>query len=356
MVSVLGVVLISVLQLLGVEPQSSELLFVGDAMQHKPQITNAYNAETGVYDYKECYKYLEGDIYNADFAVVNLEVPLGGKPYSGYPCFSAPDDFAKELVNVGFDLFCTANNHVLDRGDKGAKRTVRKLAEYGVPSIGSYLDAEHRDMQLPYIHNVDGFKIGLLNYTYGTNGLTIKGDLVVDYIDREVMANDIADCREAGAELVVVSLHWGVEYQTLPNREQRELADFLIDCGVDMIIGSHPHVVQPMEIVRSEKFDKDVLVVYSLGNFISNQTDLLSRGGAMVKVEIVRNEHDEPMIRGAKYKLFFTQKPTTAEPAYILIPESGEFMVDKSQRAVFDGFMRKTGDLLRKHNVGVVAE
>jgi poly-gamma-glutamate synthesis protein (capsule biosynthesis protein) len=149
LLSILMLSLVSLLQ----SNHTVELAFVGDAMQHAPQITAAQQAD-GTYDYSPCFQYLTEDISGADLAVVNLECPLGGKPYTGYPCFSAPDSYAQQLRQVGFDLFLTANNHCLDRRDKGLVRTCHILDSLGIPHIGTYPNQQDREKRIPYIVNV----------------------------------------------------------------------------------------------------------------------------------------------------------------------------------------------------------
>lgn len=250
----------------------ADLMFVGDAMQHQGQLDVAKELGRGNgYDYTDCFKYIAPTIQEADYAVVNLEVPLGGGPdYTGYPCFSAPDSYAKALKDAGFDMFLTANNHCLDRKDKAARRTLTALDELEVDHIGTYHDAADREAKIPFIKDVNGIKIGFLNYTYGTNGIEPKEGAEVALIDTARMSKEIDMTRQAGAEIVCVAMHWGVEYVLLQNKNQEELADFLVRKGVDMIIGGHPHVIQPMKVVHNDVEDKDVLLVYSLGNFISN--------------------------------------------------------------------------------------
>jgi len=174
----LSILLLSVVSLLQ-SNNTVNLTFVGDAMQHAPQITAAQQPD-GTYDYSPCFEQLKGDITWADLAVVNLECPLGGKPYTGYPCFSAPDSYAQTLRDVGFDLFLTANNHCLDRRDKGLIRTCQALDSMGIAHIGTYRNQQERDRLIPYIVNVKGVKIAFLDYTYGTNGIPIQGNVIVD--------------------------------------------------------------------------------------------------------------------------------------------------------------------------------
>ncbi len=285
--------------------QQATLLFAGDAMMHQGQI-DAAKRQGGVYDYSDCFAAVAPFVSQADYAVVNLETPLGGAPYSGYPCFCAPDSYATALKDAGFDLFLTANNHTLDRHDRGLKRTIQELDRQGIAHIGTYRDQAQRDSLLPKIVNVNGFKIGMLNYTYGTNGIEIQGDCVVDYINREKMARDIAQAREKGAELVCVNVHWGDEYKLLPNSSQRALAKFLLSQGVEMIIGGHPHVIQPMEMITDENTGKRSFLVYSLGNFISNMKTRDTRGGAMVEVKLRRDSVGVAYVADAGYRLVFT--------------------------------------------------
>ena len=270
------------------ENVSAELLFVGDAMQHQGQLDQALAKGNGKeYDYSECFSLIAPEIIKADYVVCNLEVPLGGGPtYSGYPCFSAPDAYAKALKDAGFDMFLTANNHCLDRSDKGLRRTLTALDSLGVDHIGTYNNAQQRDTLVPFIKSIKGIRVGFLNYTYGTNGINPKSGAEVSLIDKAKMKAEIAETREAGAELIVVCMHWGVEYVLTENAEQRQLAQFLIDQGVDMVIGSHPHVIQPMKIVVDEATGKRVPVVYSLGNFISNQRTPPRDGGLMAQIDI----------------------------------------------------------------------
>ena len=266
------------------EPPRAELLFVGDAMQHQAQLDRAKEIGGDCYDYSGCFTLIAPEVTAADYAVCNLEVPLGGGPsYTGYPCFSAPDSYAKALRDAGFDLFLTANNHCLDRRDRAARRTLIALDSLGVDHIGTFHDAAQREKLVPFIKDINGFKIGFLNYTYGTNGIEPHDGVEVALIERDRMADEIRKTREAGAEIVVVTIHWGIEYVLLQNKNQESLADFLVDQGVDLIIGGHPHVIQPMKVVRNEKEGKDVLLVYSLGNFISNMKTADTRGGALVR-------------------------------------------------------------------------
>jgi len=286
--------------------QPADIVFAGDAMQHAAQIEAARTAQ-GTYDYSECFSGVASYVSAADYAVVNLETPLGGRPYSGYPCFCSPDSYAESLRDAGFDMFLTANNHTLDRRDNGLRRTIMKLDSLGVDHIGTYCNDSCRVEQVPFIKDINGYKIGFLNYTYGTNGIMPGKEVVVDYIDTLGMARDIIDTRAAGAEILVVALHWGDEYRMLPNSSQKRLAVFLFDKGVDVVIGGHPHVIQPMElrINKADTLDRH-LVVYSLGNFISNMKTRDTRGGVMVKVSLKRTLDGRPYIAGARYAPVFT--------------------------------------------------
>ncbi len=281
-----------------------KIVFAGDAMQHSAQIEAAKTSD-GKYDYTECFDAITPLIDNADYAVVNLETPLAGAPYTGYPCFSAPDAYLDALAYVGFDMMLTANNHTLDKHSKGAARTIEQLDTRFIDHIGTYRNKHERDSVLPMIKNIGGFKIGFLNYTYGTNGIEATPPLIVDYIDRDKIASDINNLRNAGAELIAVCVHWGDEYKLLPNASQRSLADYLYRSGVDMIIGSHPHVIQPMEM-RTRDDGSRCFLVYSLGNFISNMKTVDTRGGAIATVTISREKSGKANIRGASYRLVFT--------------------------------------------------
>lgn len=337
------------------EPQRIELLFVGDAMQHQAQLDRAKELGGGkYYDYSDCFTYIAPEVTAADYAVCNLEVPLGGGPsYTGYPCFSAPDSYAAALKDAGFDLFLTANNHCLDRRDRAARRTLTALDSLGVDHIGTYHDAEARTREVPFIKDIKGFKVGFLNYTYGTNGIPPQDGVEVAMIERDRIAREIKQTREAGAEIVVVTIHWGIEYVLLPNKSQKDLADFLIDQGVDMIIGGHPHVIQPMEIRHNDKEDKDVLLVYSLGNFISNMKTADTRGGALVRASIERDKNGKARFKEASYDTFFSAKPAGGRTNFTVIPSWMPEKIPAAQKAHWELFDRGAQKIFNAHNKGV---
>lgn len=295
------------------------LLFAGDAMMHQAQI-DAAKVERGVYDYTACFEPVQSMIEAADYAVVNLETPLGSSNYSGYPCFNAPVSYATALRDAGFDFFLTANNHTLDRRDRGLKYTLQALDSLQISHIGSYVNAKARAESVPVVKDIKGFKIGFLNYTYGTNGISIQGDAVVDYINRQKISSDIKTTREAGAELLVVAMHWGEEYVLLPVKSQKQLADFLISEGVDMVIGGHPHVVQPYEMRVNPQTGRNAVVTYSLGNFISNMKTRDTRGGALAEVKLGRDSLGTAVVKDVKYNLVFTVPPSRRGENYKVYP------------------------------------
>lgn len=283
---------------------SLTVLFAGDAMMHQAQIDNTRNGDS--FDLSRYFSSISGEIKAADISVVNLEVPLGGKPYTGYPAFSAPDQFAVTLQEAGFDFFLLANNHCVDRGSRGLARTLRTLDSLQIRSTGTFLNRDHRNRSYPMLLRKKGFRIIMLNYTYDTNGIRIDTPRIVNYIDKEIIAADIAEAKLFNPDFIIANMHWGIEYNQKPSKEQRNLAKWLIEEGVDVVIGSHPHVVQPMELERGEN-GFSFLVVYSLGNFISNMSKENTKGGVMVKVVLCRKGLKR-YIASASYSLVFCDR------------------------------------------------
>lgn len=298
-------------------PCEAELLFVGDAMAHGPQLRAALQPD-GTYDFTPCFDALRTEISGADYAVVNLETPVSGGNYSGYPMFNAPDSYVDALRDAGFDLFLTANNHTLDRGDAGLKKTIHLLDSLGLDHLGTYVNATERSRRLPMIAEVKCYRVGMLNYTYGTNGLKAKRDVVVDYIDRDVIAQDVKALRNARAEIIIANMHWGEEYHLQPVASEKSMADYLTSLGVDVIMGSHPHVVQPVETRTNPITGTPVQVIYSLGNFISNQQDTNSRGGLMVKLRL-RRHGGKVTVSAPECSLFYCSHPTGTQRNYKLL-------------------------------------
>lgn len=268
------------------------LLFVGDLMQHQAQIDAARTAD-GKYDYSACFSLVKDQIARADIAIGNLEVTLGGKPYQGYPAFSAPDEYLQAIKNAGFDVLLTANNHCLDRGKKGLERTITMLDSLLIPHVGTYRNITERKQHYPLFINKNGFRIALLNYTYGTNGIKPGTNNIVNYIDKDIISQDILSAKARHPDIIIACMHWGIEYQSLPNKEQRELADWLLEQGVTHIIGSHPHVIQPMEL-RKEG-NQENIVVYSLGNFISNMSATNTDGGLIFTLQLEKFPLPQPI-------------------------------------------------------------
>lgn len=285
----------------------STLAVCGDAMSHMPQTRDAYDSQAGVYDYKPMIRFAKPWIEQADYAVVNLETTFAGGPdYSGFPAFNTPDALGDALKDAGFDLVSTANNHCLDRGYDGMVRTLDVLDNLGLAHVGTYRSAEERAAQNGvHVADVGGIKVAFLSYTYGTNGIPVSKShpdtvniLHTDYmsdaqvLDTARIADDLAAAEALSPDLIAVIVHWGVEYQTTQNEHQEEIADFLFDHGADVILGSHPHVLQPMETRTLTDRDGTThtgFVCWSLGNFISSQNDEYTDTTVVLNLELTKN-------------------------------------------------------------------
>ena len=327
------------------------LLFAGDLMQHQAQI-NAARTSTG-YDYSDCFKFVKEEINRADIAIANLEVTLGGKPYRGYPAFSAPDEYLFAIRDAGFDVLITANNHCLDKGKKGLERTLLMLDSLQIPHAGTYVNTESREQQYPLLLEKNGFRIALLNYTYGTNGIKVISPNVVNYIDKAVMAQDIEAARAQHPDALIACMHWGDEYQSLHNKEQKNLTDWLLQQGVTHIIGSHPHVVQPMELRTDSITGNKHVVVYSLGNFISNMSARHTDGGLLFKLELEKDSVTR--VANCGYSLVWTSRPVLSRKKnHILYPIN--YPADSlsvTERNHLKIFINDAQSLFRKHNKGI---
>ena len=266
-----------------------KLVFAGDIMGHDEQITGAWNPDSNYYDYEPTFRYIKPYVEKADIAIANLEVTLAGPPYKGYPQFSSPDALALAARDAGFDVFIQANNHAFDRGTKGFRRTLQMLDSFKIARTGTFYDSSERMKNYPLIMEKNGIRIALLNYTYGTNGIVIDKPSVINRIDTSLIRADLEKASVANPDFTIVTIHWGDEYQRTENATQRRLAAFMLSHGADAIIGSHPHVVQPIKYYSNADSTASHVVVYSQGNFVSNQRAQFKDGGIMVELNLLKN-------------------------------------------------------------------
>ncbi len=268
------------------EPIVLKISAVGDIMTHGPQLRAQYDSKKDIYDFSNNYEKVQSFISQADLALCNIETVFAGieKKYSSYPRFNTPDSLVKALKDVGFDIAVTSNNHSFDRGVEGVMRTVQIVREGDIKVVGTSFEDEQKYL----IYPIEGIKVGVVAYTYETpkyhgaktiNGLAIPEE-VEDSIntfnyeeideDLDKMKTAIEEMKAQGVQVVIFYLHWGQEYLRNPNEYQKKMAHYLAENGVDILFGSHPHVVQPTEIIENKGGHKTI-VFYSLGNFISNQ-------------------------------------------------------------------------------------
>ncbi len=301
--------------------QEVALVFFGDIMGHSPQINSARSEDGSTYDYRACFHFIEPYFRAAEISAGNLEVTLAGPPYTGYPTFSSPDALAYALKDAGVNILVTANNHSADRRKAGLERTMKVLDDLFFLRTDTFKDSTDKQNHHPLLISVYGIRLALLNYTYGTNDIPVTQPNIVNLIDRNNMSRDIEESKSHQPDKIIVFIHWGNEYQTTPNKDQTDLAQFLFDEGVDIIIGSHPHVIQPMHHYKMSG-EKEKLVVYSLGNFISNQRKPLTDGGVMVRLVLSKNEN-ETKISKAEHLLTWVHTPIVdGRKKYYVLPAS----------------------------------
>lgn len=338
-------------------PQEITLLFMGDIMQHMPQVEAAWDESKQCYSYDTCFSYVKPLIQGADLAIANLETTLAGKPFSGYPAFSSPDELVRGMINAGIDIAGTANNHCCDRGKTGIERTILILDSLGLKHMGTYYNETQYRQHNPLIVNKNGFRLAFLNYTYGTNGIPVPKGNVVSLIEQERMINDLKAARDSQPDKIIVFVHWGEEYQRMPNSFQKETAQFLFENGADYIIGSHPHVIQPMEWRKSDTLSKEEIVVWSLGNYVSNQQNRYTDGGAMFSLKL-KKQFGQTSVAGASYILTWVYNPMAdGRRQYYILPaaryENDTVFPDNSARPTMKSFLEDSRKLLNDNNINV---
>jgi len=262
------------------------ILTVGDNLLHMP-VVNSGRQDDGTYEYSHIFENLQPRFKDADISVIGQETVFGGADfgYSGYPLFNSPSDMGKTIYNEGFDVVLHASNHALDKWAKGVENTLEFWKEYPeILVLG--INESHEEKNKVDIMEVKGAKLAMLNYTYGTNGfLPPSGkEYLVNYIDEEKIASDVAFAEE-NADFTVCFLHWGIEYSTAPVPSQTELAKKMCEWGVDLVVGAHPHVIEPVEWVTSDNGNR-MLVYYSLGNFVSRQLEAKNLLGGIANVTL----------------------------------------------------------------------
>ena len=270
---------------------------IGDIMSHESNFKDAYDKDKKSYDFSYVFEDIKDYIQSADIAIGNLETTFSGADvgYSGYPTFNTPEQLAQNLVDLGLDVVSTANNHSLDKRYAGIESTLNELDKVNLSHTGTYRSVEEQNTILT--KNVNGINIAFLSFTYGTNGIPVpKGkEYCINLIDEELMLDQIAKAKELNPDLICVSMHWGEEYKLKQNKTQEQLADFLFKNGVDIILGSHPHVLEPMEkrtITLDDGTKKDGFLIYSLGNFMSGQVIENTMNTIILQLQITKHVKD----------------------------------------------------------------
>ncbi len=299
-------------------PDTLTIRILGDIMMHQQQISSA-RTEDGTFDFSTYFALIEETIREADISIANMEFTLSGKPYTGYPCFSAPDSFTDYLVKCGFDVFLAANNHIFDKGTAGAERTIRiyrQLQEkHGIRFTGIAGDEDELEATLPLFIRSKGIILALLNFTYGTNlGLGTSWPKTNYINEKTKLAKAFSKAQEHDADYIIALPHWGPEYKLKHSETQERDAVWMAENGADIIIGAHPHVIQDCMTIR------DIPVVYSLGNAVSNMSAANTQMGLMATVRIVREGNGDLKVLPPEMKYLWCSRPGGYNDSYIVIP------------------------------------
>lgn len=301
-----------------VAPINFTMTAIGDTLCHNTQYWDAYNSSTKQYDFSYVYDNIKDYTSSADITIGSLETTFAGEDrgYSNYPVFNSPDSLATGLKDIGVDVISLAGNHALDYGYSGICRTIDVLDNVGISHLGTYKSAEDQNKIL--IKDVKGVKIAFINYTYGTNGIPVPSDkpYCLNLIDKDLISKQIKQAKEQNVDMIVACMHWGTEYKTSANDEQKELADFLFKSGVDIILGNHPHVLEPMEkktITLDDGSTKDVFVVYALGNFTADQRAEITRDSAILNLDITKDSDGKILINKVSYVPIYMYKNSAAK-------------------------------------------
>lgn len=294
--------------------------FLGDIMSHTAQIEAAKRVarenNSGDYDFSSYFKYIQKDLDNADFVVANMEFAAGIKPYTGYPSFSAPPELPIEAKRAGIDLFLCANNHIADKGRRGIDSTLTLYERIGASYTG--IQNSNKESNNPFITRIQGVKVAFVNFTYSTNGFPVELPYIVNSMDSSRVKESIRVAKAENCDLIIALPHWGEEYKIFESEEQRKWEEMLYRWGADVIIGTHPHVVQPIKKIGAtvatslhtefEIYVKslsnfniestkereyytyyDHITAYSLGNYISNMSIKNGQIGILFTLNLCRN-------------------------------------------------------------------
>lgn len=300
---------------------------VGDLMCHSPQFQYAQVAKDS-FDFSSVYRNVKKYLESSDFTFGNLETVTSGKSdggYTGYPFFNTPSSYITALKNIGFDLLVTANNHSLDRKEKGIIKTIDEIDNRNLNYVGTY--NSQRDRDSIRIFEIKGISIAFLAYSYGTNGNPIPNDkdYLINLIDYDLIEKDIKSAKQNGAELVLVHFHFGEEYKREPVQFQKDVVNKTIELGADIIIGGHPHVLQPVNFFKTNNATLDSgFVAYSMGNFFSNQQARYKDAGMILTIGITKDLMNNKIeIKEVNYLPTWVFKGNTSNgKEYVIIPDA----------------------------------
>lgn len=288
--------------------KTATMAVVGDIMVHDYQYNEAYDPNTDTYDFMHNFQEIKPFLSGYDVVIGNLELTFGGtdKPYSSFPCFNTPDSFLDAVKDAGFDLLTTANNHSMDTGQAGLIRTLDKLDEYGIAHVGTYRSQQERDTI--YTKEINGITFAFVSATYGTNGIPVPEKYLVNLIDETQMVSDIQKAQEM-ADIVVVLPHMGNEYETAPRDVFIQWADSMFAAGADIVLASHPHVLQRMEYRKVDhgNGEHDGFIIYSLGNFISSQTTPPRNASIILHLTVEQIGDAPPSVKEVSFVPIWTQ-------------------------------------------------
>lgn len=331
-------------------PRHVSLIFGGDVMQHMQQVAAA-RRDGGKFDYGECFRYLGPWFDSADFVIVNFETAVSpdGR-YSGYPLFSSPPELAGALRDCGVDAVVMANNHVFDRGRRGLEASLAALDGADLRHTGIFPDSAAYRRDNPLYLEKNGMRLALFNYTYGLNGLPVPQGVVVNWLDTVQMAADLAQLDRAAVDHIVFYLHWGDEYTPHPNREQRQIARWCHDNGVDLVIGSHPHVLQPVETIADSTGRTRGVTAYSLGNLVSAQRKRRTDGGMILRIDIAGRPEGPSEIVARHTLTWVDIAETNGYRTFRILPEPVADTILREGtpvRAAYDRFITDSRNLLK---------